>query len=134
MEWKLEVVVVPVSDVDRAKHFYVDQVGFHVDVDHQATETMRIVQMTPPGSACSVTIGTGLIDSAPGSLKGLQLVVADIAAAHAHLVERGVEVSPIVHYEDGVRVDGPGGDWNSFIYFSDPDGNGWAVQERPRAR
>ena len=134
MDWKLEVVVVPVSDVDRAKHFYADQVGFHVDVDHQATETMRIVQMTPPGSACSVTIGTGLIDSAPGSLKGLQLVVADIAAAHAHLVERGVEVSPIVHYEDGVRVDGPGGDWNSFIYFSDPDGNGWAVQERPRAR
>jgi len=134
MDWKLEVVVVPVSDVDRAKHFYANQVGFHVDVDHQATETTRIVQMTPPGSACSVTIGTGLIDSAPGSLKGLQLVVADIAAAHAHLVERGVEVSPIVHYEDGVQVDGPGGDWNSFIYFSDPDGNGWAVQERPRAR
>jgi hypothetical protein len=95
---------------------------------------MRIVQMTPPGSACSVTIGTGLIDSVPGSLKGLQLVVADIAAARAHLVERGVDVSPIVHYEDGVQVDGPGGDWNSFIYFSDPDGNGWAVQERPRAR
>jgi len=134
MDWKLEVVVVPVSDVDRAKHFYADQVGFHVDVDHQATETMRIVQMTPTGSACSVTIGTGLIDSAPGSLKGLQLVVADIAAARAHLVERGVDVSPIVHYEDGVQVDGPGGDWNSFIYFSDPDGNGWAVQERPRAR
>jgi catechol 2,3-dioxygenase-like lactoylglutathione lyase family enzyme len=134
MDWKLEVVVVPVSDVDRAKHFYADQVGFHVDVDHQATETMRIVQMTPPGSACSVTIGTGLIDSAPGSLKGLQLVVADIAAARAHLVERGVDVSPIVHYEDGVQVDGPGGDWNSFIYFSDPDGNGWAVQERPPAR
>jgi catechol 2,3-dioxygenase-like lactoylglutathione lyase family enzyme len=134
MDWKLEVVVVPVSDVDRAKHFYADQVGFHVDVDHQATETMRIVQMTPPGSACSVTIGTGLIDSVPGSLKGLQLVVADIAAARAHLVERGVDVSPIVHYEDGVQVDGPGGDWNSFIYFSDPDGNGWAVQERPRAR
>jgi catechol 2,3-dioxygenase-like lactoylglutathione lyase family enzyme len=134
MDWKLEVVVVPVSDVDRAKHFYADQVGFHVDVDHQATETMRIVQMTPTGSACSVTIGTGLIDSAPGSLKGLQLVVADIAAARAHLVERGVDVSPIVHYEDGVQVDGPGGDWNSFIYFSDPDGNGWAVQERPPAR
>jgi catechol 2,3-dioxygenase-like lactoylglutathione lyase family enzyme len=134
MDWKLEVVVVPVSDVDRAKHFYAHQVGFHVDVDHQATETMRIVQMTPPGSACSVTIGTGLIDSVPGSLKGLQLVVADIAAARAHLVERGVDVSPIVHYEDGVQVDGPGGDWNSFIYFSDPDGNGWAVQERPRAR
>ena len=134
MDWKLEVVVVPVSDVDRAKHFYADQVGFHVDVDHQATETMRIVQMTPTGSACSVTIGSGLIDSAPGSLKGLQLVVADIAAARAHLVERGVDVSPIVHYEDGVQVDGPGGDWNSFIYFSDPDGNGWAVQERPPAR
>ena len=134
MDWKLEVVVVPVSDVDRAKHFYADQVGFHVDVDHQATESMRIVQMTPPGSACSVTIGSGLIDSVPGSLRGLQLVVADIAAARAHLVERGVDVSPIVHYEDGVQVDGPGGDWNSFIYFSDPDGNGWAVQERPRAR
>lgn len=132
MEWKLEVVVVPVSDVDRAKHFYSDQVGFVVDVDHQASDTVRIVQMTPPGSACSVTIGTGLVESEPGSLKGLQLVVADIQAARAHLAERGVEVSPIVHYEDGVQVEGPGGDWNSFVYFSDPDGNGWAVQERPK--
>jgi catechol 2,3-dioxygenase-like lactoylglutathione lyase family enzyme len=131
MDWKLEVVVVPVSDVDRAKHFYSEQVGFVVDVDHQATETMRIVQLTPPGSGCSVTIGTGLTAMKPGSLQGLQLVVSDIDAARAQLVERGVEVSPVRHVEDGVWKDGHGGRWNSFIFFSDPDGNGWAVQERP---
>jgi catechol 2,3-dioxygenase-like lactoylglutathione lyase family enzyme len=131
MDWKLEVVVVPVSDVDRAKHFYSEQVGFVVDVDHQATETMRIVQLTPPGSSCSVTIGQGLVDMVPGSLRGLQLVVSDIEAARAQLVERGVEVSPVRHIENGEWKDGPGGRWNSFIFFSDPDGNGWAVQERP---
>jgi catechol 2,3-dioxygenase-like lactoylglutathione lyase family enzyme len=130
LEWKLEVVVLPVSDVDRAKAFYADQVGFNVDVDHR-TGTFRVVQLTPHGSACSVTIGTGLVESEPGSVKGLQLVVRDIGAARAELLERGVEASPVVHFEDGVQVDGPGGDWNSFFYFSDPDGNGWAVQEAP---
>jgi catechol 2,3-dioxygenase-like lactoylglutathione lyase family enzyme len=132
MDWKLEVVVVPVSDVDRAKQFYSEQVGFVVDVDHRANERMRVVQLTPPGSACSISIGTGLVDSAPGSLKGMQLVVADIEAARAELLERGVDVSPIRHVDnDGVWVDGKGGDWNSFVFFSDPDGNGWIVQEVP---
>ena len=131
MDWKLEVVVVPVSDVDRAKKFYSEQVGFVVDVDHQPNEQFRVVQMTPPGSACSVTIGKGLAKMEPGSLQGLQLCVLDIAAAHAELVERGVEVSPIQHFEDGVMVEGRGEVWNSFIFFSDPDGNGWTVQERP---
>ena len=131
MDWKLEVLVVPVADVDRAKRFYSEQVGFVVDVDHQAGEHFRVVQLTPPGSACSITIGTGLVAMAPGSLKGLQLVVSNIEAARAELVERGVEVSQIQHFEDGIAVDGSGGDWNSFIFFSDPDGNGWTVQERP---
>lgn len=131
MDWKLEVVVVPVSDVDRAKRFYSEQVGFVVDVDHRASEKFRAVQMTPPGSACSITVGTGLGDMPPGSLKGLQLVVSDIEAARAELVERGVEVSEIQHFEGGVQVAGRGGDWNSFIFFSDPDGNSWAVQEVP---
>jgi catechol 2,3-dioxygenase-like lactoylglutathione lyase family enzyme len=113
MDWKLEVVVVPVADVDRAKRFYSEQVGFMVDVDHRAGETFRVVQLTPPGSACSITIGTGLGAMPLGSLQGLQLVVADIEAARAELVTRGVEVSPIQHFEDGVHADGPGGDWNS---------------------
>jgi catechol 2,3-dioxygenase-like lactoylglutathione lyase family enzyme len=129
MEWKLEVVVVPVADVDRAKRFYSEQVGFVVDVDHRASEQFRVVQLTPPGSACSITIGTGLVAMPPGSLQGLQLVVPDIEAARAELVARGVEVSPIRHFEDGVAVEGRGGDWNAFIFFSDPDGNGWTVQE-----
>jgi catechol 2,3-dioxygenase-like lactoylglutathione lyase family enzyme len=132
MEWKLEVVVVPVSDVDRAKHFYSEQVGFVVDVDHRAGE-FRVVQLTPPGSACSVTIGSGLTTMTPGSLQGLQLVVSDVEAARAQLVEHGVKVSPVQHFEDGIQKDGPGGDWNSFIFFSDPDGNGWAVQQKPAA-
>src|SRR6185312_716962 len=131
MDWKLEVVVVPVSDVDRAKQFYNEQVGFNVDVDHRVGEQFRVVQLTPPGSSCSVTIGVGLADMPPGSVKGLQLVVADIEAARAELVSRGVEVSPIQHFDDGVQKEGPGGDWNSFIFFSDPDGNGWAVQQKP---
>lgn len=131
MDWKLEVVVVPVTDVDRAKQFYSEQVGFVVDVDTQISETFRVVQMTPPGSACSVTIGTGLADMTPGSLQGLQLVVEDIEAAHAQLVERGVEVSKIIHYENGAQAEGKGDEWNSFIFFKDPDGNGWTVQERP---
>jgi catechol 2,3-dioxygenase-like lactoylglutathione lyase family enzyme len=131
MDWKLEVVVVPVSDVDRAKRFYSEQMGFVVDVDRQMGETFRVVQLTPPGSACSITIGTGLAAMPPGSLQGLQLCVSDIAAAHAELVARDVAVSKIVHFEDGVQVAGPGDDWNSFMFFSDPDGNGWTVQERP---
>src|SRR6516165_10836998 len=132
MDWKLEVVVVPVSDVDRAKRFYAEQVGFTVDVDHRAGEQFRVVQLTPPGSACSVTIGNGLSDMPPGAVKGLQLVVADIEAARAELVSRGVEVSTIQHFDDGVQTEGPGGDWNSFIFFSDPDGNSWAVQQKPQ--
>jgi catechol 2,3-dioxygenase-like lactoylglutathione lyase family enzyme len=132
MDWKLEVVVVPVSDVDRAKQFYSEQVGFNVDVDHRVGEQFRVVQLTPSGSACSVTIGKGLSDMAPGSVKGLQLVVSDIEAARAELVSRGVEVSTIQHFDDGMQKEGPGGDWNSFIFFSDPDGNSWAVQQKPQ--
>lgn len=131
MDWKLEVVVVPVSDVERAKRFYSEQLGFNVDTDRTFSEAFRVVQMTPPGSACSVTIGNGLAAMAPGSLKGLQLSVTDIEAAHAQLVERGVEVSPIQHFEDGVPAEGADGDYNSFIFFDDPDGNSWAVQQMP---
>ena len=131
MDWKLEVVVVPVTDVDRAKRFYSEQVGFVVDHDTRVNDEMHIVQLTPPGSACSIVVGTGIVDTPPGSVKGLQLVVSDIEAARAELVERGVEVSAIQHYEGAGLVDGRGGDWNSFIFFSDPDGNGWVVQERP---
>lgn len=131
MDYKLEVVVVPVSDVDRAKAFYADGMGFVVDVDHQPNEEVRIVQMTPRGSACSVTIGKGLAKMAPGSLDGLQLVVEDIEAARAELLTRGVPVSTIQHHDGAGFVEGPGGPWNSFMFFSDPDGNGWAIQERP---
>jgi catechol 2,3-dioxygenase-like lactoylglutathione lyase family enzyme len=131
MDWKLEVVVVPVSDVDRAKRFYNEQVGFKVDVDQQMGAAFRVVQLTPPGSACSITIGTGLSESAPGSLKGLQLVVSDIEAARAELVSRGVNVTEVQHVTDGVWSPGRGEDWNAFLFFSDPDGNGWAVQEKP---
>ena len=131
MDWKLEVVVVPVADVERAKRFYSGQAGFGVDHDTRINDEMRVVQLTPPGSGCSIVVGTGIVDMPPGSLKGLQLVVSDIEAARAELVERGVAVSPVQHYEGAVLVDGRGGDWNSFIFFSDPDGNGWVVQERP---
>ncbi len=134
MDWKLEVVIVPVSDIDRARHFYETQVGFVVDHDTTLGEDVRIVQLTPPGSGCSIVIGQGMgNDMAPGSLKGLQLVVDDIDAARAQLVAGGVEVSPVVHYEAGRRVEGHGGPWNSFVYFDDPDGNSWGVQERPLA-
>ena len=133
MDYKLEVVVVPVSDVDRARQFYCDRVGFHLDVDH-AQGDYRVVQMTPPGSACSITIGTGLVDSAPGSLKGLQLVVADIEAAQADLLSRGVEVSSVQHHDGAGFAEGKGADWNSFIFFNDPDGNAWTVQESPTWR
>ena len=131
MDWKIEVVVIPVSDVDRAKRFYAEQCGFVVDLDHQATESIRLIQMTPPGSGCSITIGTGITDAEPGSVRGIQITVDDIEAARAHLIENGVEAGPIQHFTDGVWSDGKGGPWNSFVRFSDPDGNGWVLQERP---
>ena len=120
MDYKLELIAVPVSDVDRAKAFYVDQVGFNADHDHTVGDDIRFVQLTPPGSACSIALGTGLTDKAPGSVSGLQLVVEDIEAAHAYLAERGVEVSDVQVFP-----------WGSFVFFGDPDGNGWAVQQLP---
>jgi catechol 2,3-dioxygenase-like lactoylglutathione lyase family enzyme len=135
MDWKLEVIVVPVADVDRSKHFYAEQVGFNVDVDNSFGEDFRNVQLTPPGSACSVVIGKGLAPGEPGSVKGLQLVVSDVEAARQQLSERGVDVSAVRHVDmsNGQWVDGHGGPWNSFIFFDDPDGNSWAVQEKPAA-
>ena len=119
MDFKLELVAVPVSDVDRAKAFY-EQIGFNADHDHRVSEEMRFVQLTPPGSGCSIAIGEGVIDSPPGSLQGLQLVVSDIEAARAHLIERGVEVGDVQQFA-----------WGSFVFFSDPDGNAWSVQQLP---
>ncbi len=118
MDWRLELVAVPVSDVDRAKAFYTDQVGFHADHDHRVSDEIRFVQLTPPGSACSIALGTGLVDSPPGSVQGLQLVVPDIHAARAELLERGVEVGDVQEFP-----------WGSFVFFSDPDGNRWSVQQ-----
>ena len=117
MDWKLELVAVPVSDVDRAKTFYSEQVGFHLDHDHTVNENLRFVQLTPPGSGCSIAIGEGIVDTPPGSLAGLQLVVEDARAARAELVARGVEATEV--------EDLP---WGSFTYFRDPDGNRWSVQ------
>ncbi|HET9455945.1 MAG TPA: VOC family protein [Candidatus Limnocylindrales bacterium] len=131
MDWKLELVVVPVTDVDRAKQFYAEQLGFDVDVDRSLSEAFRVVQLTPPGSACSISIGKGLTEVVPGSLQGMQISVGDIEAARADLVGRGVEVTPIRHVGESGWEDGKGGDYNSFFFFSDPDGNGWAVQESP---
>lgn len=130
MDWKLEVVPVPVSDVDRAKRFYGEQVGFVVDLDTRISDEVRFIQLTPPGSACSIHLNTGL-DMSPGSVQGLQFVVPDIEAARAELVERGVEAGPVQHMDEGVWVEGRGGYWNSFVFFRDPDGNGWVLQERP---
>jgi catechol 2,3-dioxygenase-like lactoylglutathione lyase family enzyme len=135
MDLKLELVLIPVSDVDRAKSLYVDKLGFNLDVDHSPSDEFRVVQMTPPGSACSIAIGMGITDAAPGSVRGGHLVVSDIVAARAELVERGVEVSDIRHLESGKWVTGPHpqrSDYNSFADFSDPDGNGWVLQERGR--
>jgi predicted enzyme related to lactoylglutathione lyase len=120
MEMKLELVAVPVTDVDRAKSFYVDQVGFVADHDHRVSEHLRFVQLTPPGSACSVVIGEGVTPMAPGSQQGLQMVIADADAAHAELAARGVAVSPV--------EDQP---WGRFVRFTDPDGNTWALQQMP---
>ena len=121
MDWKLELVAVPVSDVDRAKAFYTDQVGFNADHDHTVSDDLRFVQLTPPGSACSIAIGKGIVDAPPGSVQGLQVVVADINAARTHLVDHGVDVSEVQEFP-----------WGLFVFFNDPDGNGWALQERPR--
>jgi predicted enzyme related to lactoylglutathione lyase len=122
MDWKLELVAVPVSDVDRAKDFYTKQVGFNADHDHKVSDEIRFVQLTPPGSACSIALGKGIVEAEPGSVKGLQIVVADVAAARAELLERGVEASEVQDFP-----------WGLFVFFSDPDGNGWALQQiKPR--
>ncbi len=134
MDYVLELVVIPVSDVDRAKHFYADQMGFVVDVDHRPSDDFRVVQVTPPGSGCSIAFGKGIAHMEPGSLNGLQISVADIEAAHAELLARGVPVSPVQHHDGTGFVDGKGGDYNSYLFFDDPDGNGWAIQESPRLR
>ena len=123
MDWKLELIAVPVSDPDRAKDFYTQQAGFNADHDHQVSEGLRFIQLTPPGSACSIAIGEGITDAAPGSVAGLQLVVEDIQAARAELVERGVEASEVQEFP-----------WGSFVFFSDPDGNRWSVQQVPAWR
>jgi catechol 2,3-dioxygenase-like lactoylglutathione lyase family enzyme len=120
MDWKLELVTVPVADVDRAIGFYTDQVGFKLDYDHQVDERIRFVQLTPSGSACSISLGTGLSDAPPGSVPGLQMVVDDVAAARDHLAGNGVEVSEISDFP-----------WGRFVFFTDPDGNRWAVQQLP---
>ena len=120
MDWKLELVAVPVSDVDRAIDFYANKVGFNLDHDHTVTEELRFVQLTPKGSACSIALGTGLVETPPGAAQGLQLVVPDIDAAHAELASRGVEVSDVQEFP-----------WGKFVFFKDPDGNGWSVQQIP---
>ena len=120
MDFKLELVAVPVSDVDRAKAFYTEQAGFHADHDYTVSDEIRFVQLTPPGSACSIAVGRGLVDAPPGSVQGLQLVVTDIAQARDELAARGVDVSEIQKFP-----------WGSFVFFADPDGNRWAVQEVP---
>jgi predicted enzyme related to lactoylglutathione lyase len=120
MDWKLELVAIPVTDVDRAKAFYVDKVGFNADHDHTVNDDLRFVQLTPPGSACSIALGVGVTEAAPGSVRGMQMVVADINKAHATLTARGVDVSDIQEFP-----------WGSFVFFADPDGNRWAVQAVP---
>jgi predicted enzyme related to lactoylglutathione lyase len=120
MDYKLELIPIPVSDVDRAKAFYTEQAGFNADHDHRVSDEIRFVQLTPPGSACSISISEGLVTTPPGSAQGLQLVVADIEAARAELAGRGVEVSDVQVFP-----------WGSFVFFSDPDGNGWSVQQIP---
>ena len=120
MDWKLELVAIPVSDVDRAKAFYTERAGFDADHDHRVSDEIRFVQLTPPGSACSIALGKGVTDAPPGSVKGLQMVVSDIEAAHAELAGRGVDVSDVQVLP-----------WGSFVFFDDPDGNRWAVQQLP---
>ncbi len=120
MDWKIELMTIPVSDVDRAKAFYTEKVGFNADHDHRVSDEVRFVQLTPPGSACSIALGTGISQSQPGSVQGIQMVVSDINAARAELLERKVQVSEVQEFA-----------WGSFVLFSDPDGNGWAVQQIP---
>jgi predicted enzyme related to lactoylglutathione lyase len=120
MDWKIELIAMPVSDVDRAKAFYVEQVGFNADHDHEVSDEIRFVQLTPPGSACSIALGKGVTDAPPGSVQGMQMVVPDIEAAHAELAGRGVAVSDVQDYP-----------WGRFVFFADPDGNRWAVQQIP---
>jgi catechol 2,3-dioxygenase-like lactoylglutathione lyase family enzyme len=135
VDWKLELIVVPVTDVDRAKAFYLDNAGFELLVDHSAGETFRIVQMTPPGSACAIAFGTGLKGSEPGSLRGPHLVVDDIEAARADLVGRSTEVSDFFHFAEGGQTAGLHPEresYGSFFSFDDPDGNVWLVQEVKR--
>jgi len=133
VDWKLELVVVPVSDLDRAKAFYLEQAGFNLLIDHRAGEDFRVIQLTPPGSACSIAL---MRSTAPGSVHGLHLIVSDIDAARAALAARGTTAGEIVHFEAGGEVSGrdpESRDYNSFFSFSDPDGNGWLVQEVKRA-
>jgi catechol 2,3-dioxygenase-like lactoylglutathione lyase family enzyme len=133
VDWTLELIVIPVSDVDRAKTFYMEQAGFNLDVDHSAGEDFRVVQLTPPGSACSIAL---MRNAAAGSVQGLHLIVPDIDAARAELVARGVDVSEIFHFGAGGQEPGPDperSNYNSFLSFNDPDGNGWLVQEVKRA-
>ena len=133
MDWRLELVVVPVSAVDRAKTFYIENAGFNLDVDHRAGD-FRVVQLTPPGSACSIALMRNA--EAPGSVKGLHLIVSDIEAARAELVDRGAEVTEVFHFDAGRQVPGPDpqrSNYGSFLSFSDPDGNSWLVQEVRRA-
>ncbi len=134
MDWKIEVIPVPVTDIDRAKAFYADKCGFNVDLDSTVGDDVRIVQLTPTGSGCSIMLGAD-IDSSPGSLRGVQIVVDDIEAARDELIARGVNASSVRHFDvdKGGYAEGRGGPWNSFVFFSDPDGNTWVVQERPDA-
>ncbi|HWV25053.1 MAG TPA: glyoxalase superfamily protein [Thermomicrobiales bacterium] len=120
MDWKIELIVIPVSDVNRAKTFYVEKLGFNADHDHQVTDDLRFVQLTPPGSACSIAVGTGITNAAPGSVEGMQVVIDDADAAHQMLTERGVECSDVTDLA-----------WGRFVYFADPDGNRWALQQMP---
>jgi predicted enzyme related to lactoylglutathione lyase len=120
VDWKLELVAIPVSDVDRAKAFYTEQAGFNADHDHTVSDEIRFVQLTPPGSACSIALGKGVVDTPPGSVQGMQMVVDDVHAARAELLERGVDVGEVQEFP-----------WGSFVFFKDPDGNGWSVQQLP---
>lgn len=131
MDWKLELVLVGVTDVERTKEFYVDKLGFRLDVDHSLGDAFRVVQVTPPGSACSISFGRGLGAGEPGTTKGLHLVVNDIVAAQKFLDDAGVKNGGVQHFVDGVMTPGPdpeGRNFNSFVFFDDPDGNSWAVQ------
>ncbi|MGW6455937.1 VOC family protein [Streptomyces sp. NPDC055078] len=137
MELTLEIITIPATDLDRSKKFYEEGCGFKVDLDQEVAPGIRVIQLTPPGSRCSVSLLSGFPDNpgqpamTPGTLQGLQLCVTDLAAARAALVERSVEVSAIQHVGESGWEDGPGGEWNSFLFFKDPDGNGWAIQEAP---